>query len=332
MTILLTADLHFTDAPADSYKHQFPAMLCSLLKKHRVDALYVLGDLTEHKAGHTAALVNQIASYFYAWAQICPVLTLRGNHDGLDPANSFFAFLGLIKNVGWINDPYEQDGHLFLPHTRDYKRDWKNLDLKQRFIFMHNTVEGANSNGHKLEGIPTKIFGRDSLVLSGDVHTPQTVDMVTYVGAPYTVYFGDTFKPRVVLLDGTKVTSIPIPGPQKRMFDITWPCTDLKAEIKRCMHKQQSAAGDIVKIRVEIAQKDIAEWHSVKERTNEAACKLGLQVYNVIPFSSFERGSAKPINTTKQRVPDDKIVTEFGKSRKIDKHTLKTGLNLLSKA
>jgi len=50
---------------------------------------------------------------------------------------------------------------LFLPHTRDYKKDWAELpDLEEiTWVFAHNTFEGASSeHGKKLSGIPTDMF------------------------------------------------------------------------------------------------------------------------------------------------------------------------------
>src|SRR5205814_1607714 len=90
---------------------------------------------------------------------------------------------------------------LFLPHTNNYKRDWKGLDFsKYQWIFAHNTFQGANIGPRRLEGIPTSIFPRNAKVISGDIHVPQHFGPIEYVGAPYRIDFGDDYEPRVLFL------------------------------------------------------------------------------------------------------------------------------------
>ena len=98
-------------------------------------------------------------------------------------------------------------------------------------------------------------FSKGAKVYSGDIHTPQKAGPVTYVGAPYLVDFGDDYAPRVIVLDGNKEISVPVPGPQKRL--IIWGDNQLDAK-----------PGDILKIRVHFTPKDSGSWWNVRDDIN----------------------------------------------------------------
>jgi DNA repair exonuclease SbcCD nuclease subunit len=341
MLTLITADLHLSDATRDNYRHQWIGeALPALIRQHKVGCLLCLGDLCESKDYHSAWLVNRVVDHFYKLASLCPVVVLRGNHDYLTSAdNPFYQFLKRIKGIHWINTPFESTGKLsdkcfphslgdvlFLPHTTNYQRDWKLLNFKKYdWIFAHQTFTGAdNGHGFRLDGIPLDVFPKDAHVISGDVHKPQTLGCVTYVGAPTTIDFGDDYKPRVLLLDGKKVTSIPCSGPQKRLIELS--AGNLAFPISG---PATVAKGDILKVRVSISSKQMEHWPEIKDRVHKWGDKHGYIIHQVIPVQTGSNVSKKAV-VSKART-DEQIFLDYVKSRKIDERTAKTGRILMQK-
>jgi hypothetical protein len=335
MKALVIADLHLSEKPRDSYRFQVMADIANLLEKHNVGYLIVLGDLTENKDFHPATLVNAVVDIVHGFSQFCEVLVLRGNHDYTRADFPFFRFLRRLKRVRWINSVSRIDlgkaDCLFLPHTRDYKKDWVQLPHLEeiQFVFAHNTFEGSiTEHGKKLSGIPTDVFD-DVPVISGDIHTPQTLGPVTYVGSPYVVDFGDDFEPRALLIDWLDhrdfvIKDIPLPGPQKRLLDIT------TADIGK-LKKQDFNEGDIVKVRLTLGLTEQENWFSYRDKIKHELSNLGADVYLVQPVTSARSKSLAKI-ARKDVKSDEFIVQEYSKTAKVPAPTLKVGLGFLKEA
>lgn len=331
--ILITADLHLNDLPRDAYRHDWMrTILPSLLRKHKAELLLILGDLTDDKDSHSAWLTNSIVDHLNNLTEICPIIVLQGNHDYVVAENPFFEFLGQIEGITWIGsicDPYQISGPLghalFLPHTANYKRDWAEFNFqKQDLIFAHQTFQGASIGPRKLDGIPTDIFPAHSLVISGDIHVPQTFAQITYVGAPYLCDFGDDYKPRVLLLDQNtlKLQSIPSPGPQKRLIEIG-SIADLNRQ--RMLNK-----GDILKVRVALAAKDHARWPAIQDEVKAWGADNGYVIYLVQPQvvnTAGGKAKARKVDTRS----DEQLLELYAQSRAVNETTLKTGKTLMGK-
>src|SRR5882724_7118261 len=100
MKWLLTSDLHLSDKPRDAYRFGLFPWLAKQQKAHNVDAIFILGDLTENKDRHSAKLVNQTIESLLTLRP--PVYILRGNHDGIDPGSPFFKFVNSIEGIKLI--------------------------------------------------------------------------------------------------------------------------------------------------------------------------------------------------------------------------------------
>jgi hypothetical protein len=114
---------------------------------------------------------------------------------------------------------------LLLPYTANPKETWHGIRLSSyAALFMHATVTGAVvENGVVMENSKFPILPRSCKVYSGDVHVPQTVANITYVGAPYPIKFGDKYPCRMLLLDehyNIKL-QIPLQSLRKIMLDIS---------------------------------------------------------------------------------------------------------------
>ena len=329
MKTLITADLHLNDNPRDAYRHKFMRWFLDLAKKHKVDRIIVAGDLCDEKDRHPAVLVNQVVDYFYQLAEVCPVTVLKGNHDYLDPEHAFYGFLRRIENVSWINNPTVEDvgnkSHdLFLLHTTNYKHDWKGLNFKTpSYIFCHQTFNGAAVGfGRHLDGIPLDIFPKNVRVISGDIHVPQQLGPVTYVGAPYTVDFGDQYQPRVLLIDGDKIKSIPVDGPQKRLVEAE--AGKHIPEINTDLNK-----GDIIKFRIGV--KNVDQWPEIKAEIKAWCEKHGFIPHAIQPVLRRDETGIKSTKAKASNKSDEQILREYALRRDLDKNLLSTGLFLLDK-
>src|SRR5713226_9416852 len=116
MTYLISADLHLSDRPRDEYRWGLFGWLAKMQAKHDVTATMFLGDITQDKDKHSATLVNRLVDELIGLKP--PIYILRGNHDGIDPANPYFRFLSTIEGVQFIVEPTVIDGVAFIPHCR----------------------------------------------------------------------------------------------------------------------------------------------------------------------------------------------------------------------
>lgn len=335
MTVLIAADLHLNDLARDNYRHNFMAKaLPELVKKYKAEALVLLGDFTDDKDCHPSTLVNRTVDHICALAEETVVISLKGNHDYTDADNPFFRFLGRMPNIYWLNVPYDHQAFLetlfgdvlFLPHTPNWKRDWDCINLDRDLIFAHQTFEGANVGGRKMEGAPTNIFPDNSIVISGDIHVPQTFDQVTYCGSPYLVDFGDNFKPRILALDPVSLNlkSIPCPGPQKRLVEI-----NSLAELKQ---QSMLSAGDILKVRVKISANEHAQWPAMKAEVKKWGDENGYNIYLIQPQVNKHTSIAAAKRRRANARSDEELMQAYSKTKMVDEQTLEVGLNLMEKA
>lgn len=323
MRVLVTADLHFSDKPRDSYRFEFVTRLLELIQEHNVNNLIILGDLTEEKDRHRAWLVNEIVASLNELSEACPIILLRGNHDALDPTTPFFQFSNYINSgrVTWINDPkiFEIEGLgrcCFLPHTNNYERDWEPLKKTFKncsYIFAHATFKGVKVGmTPSLDGIPIDVFPKGSRVIAGDIHAPVKIGCVEYVGAPYTIDFGDDYEPRVLLLDGDESVSIPCLGRQKHLLVVD--------DIDDLPDALVGHEGDVVRVRVRLTGKEFHDsWTDARDQIEKLCRDHGCDLNSIQPVitdtgsvSSVERsarGACSDVELmqaycTRMQVPD----------------------------
>lgn len=326
MTALAIADLHLTEKRRDAYRFEVMAYIAELIEKHKVSTLIILGDLTEAKDFHPATLVNDIVDVIYSFSCLAEVIILTGNHDYTQTDCPFFHFLRRFKKIRWVNKPEQGTLDigkcLFLPHTRKWEEEWNNLYTTEglSWIFAHNTFEGAETeHGKKLSGIPTDIFPEDVAVIAGDIHTPQQLGPVTYVGSPYCVDFGDDFEPRALLLSDIGFKSVPLPGPQKRLIELKKGYSLSKIKAKK---------GDIVKVRYTLKPEEQPDWFAIKSAIKEQLTDKGIEVHLVAPDTSLVK--AKQVSIRKAPLKsDERIVEEFGKQRNLLKPMLAVGMEIV---
>ena len=267
MPVLVTSDWHLSELPKDQYRFGAIEFFAQLIEERGIDQHIILGDLTHNKNYHPDTLVNDVVEVLHALSSLCPIDILQGNHDYVEAATPFFHFVRLLKDVSWIRLPTIK--HIpgigkccFLPHTRDYRKAW--IGVKSQWhdvdmIFAHNAFEGAvGDNGYKLEGIPLDIFPAGVQIISGDVHSPQSIgDNFMYAGAPYTQKYGDDYVPRVLIIADGTIESVEVPGPQKRLYDIF--------NLKQLQDLPFPYYADMVKVRYHLSAKERGRWPEIKE-------------------------------------------------------------------
>lgn len=322
--ILITSDLHWNDNPRDVYRHQYVDTIVREIKKNKVSQILILGDLTDEKNMHDAWLVNAVFQHIHRLAQLCTVFILRGNHDYTSPSYPFFKSLGLLSGVRWINEPTASEITLFLPHTNDYKKDWEKLEIKTyKLVFTHNTFEGALAeHGKELGGIPRTVFSKKQTVISGDVHVPQKLGVITYVGSPYPINHGDSPDKHMILLDDdNRISYIPYDGPQRVMLDI--PSLDTPMEI-RGLKK-----GDMVKVRVRISGGELGRFQKFKEDITVQLTEIGCIVSLVQPI--VVHGDPVRLGKKVHKKTDEEILEAYSFATGVRESIKRTGVRLMRK-
>jgi hypothetical protein len=285
MNILKVADLHLTNGKADKYKWDFFKWLEKQAVKNKVSRIDFLGDLTEKKDLHNAELVNKIVDALVSLSKICDIVILKGNHDYIDVGCPFFRFLKYIPNITYVNEPTEIEDELFLPHTRNPLDEWGTVaenDLEDysfndySVINIHQCIKGSKvPNGFSLEqGLSSDFFTDfEGIVFAGDIHLPQEIKNVVYIGSPYPNYFGDDFQGRVLLID-----------PLGAEEDLEYPCLkkwSLKIKDPIDLEEVDFSEGDQVKITIELHPTYFPDWPSLKKEIKDYCDKEGVQLFGL---------------------------------------------------
>jgi len=285
--MIVTTDLHLTDRERDEYRWDFLRWLTAKTSKSSEDT-WILGDLTDAKDGHSSVLVNRIVRALVGLAACGgQVYVLKGNHDYTDEAEPFFGFVDKIPGVHFVTEPQwiETDVGLVLalPHTRQPVPVWDPI-LEEResdpdLILCHQTFNGANAGGgFKLQaGISSTYFKEWKLecpVLSGDIHVPQTLGGIEYVGTPYPVAFGDDHDCRVLGLwnegDGVEWASEPVETIQK-----------LKLVIDDLDDLEGIGPGDQVKVKLRLPRREFADWEQRRDEVVELVAHMGGHLHSI---------------------------------------------------
>jgi len=235
-------------------------------REEKVKTLMILGDLTDAKDNHSAELVNRIVFNITRLLRDLPGLEIKilvGNHDWLKQGQEYFRFLNNIKGVQYITKPTEDPdtkgpSAFYLPYSKSPAKDWAGLDFSHyEFLFMHQTIKGSvSSNGQEMEGEDLPDLSAAGKIYSGDIHVPQIINGIEYVGSPYHVHFGDAFKPRCVLLERG--------GRPVDLHFETISRVTVQVKSMRELKKLSLKAGDQVKLRIELTEAEKHDWSRMR--------------------------------------------------------------------
>lgn len=333
MSTLVVSDTHFTDNPRDSYRWDLFAWLKERVKELNINEVIHCGDACDSKDRHPASLVNRFCNELVELSNICKVYLLIGNHDYIDPVTPFFLFTQHL-NVEYIKDPTDYvlsiGKCLFLPSTKDWKIEWKNLEFNHYdYIFTHQTFDGCKiENGTTLTGgVPPFIF-KDfkGKVYSGDIHVPQKLGRnIEYIGAPYRVHFGDIFTPRVLFIDDNGSTK-----------DLRFNCIN-KHSISICnmvdlqIVSKQIESKDQIKVKVLLKRSELPSWKQLKDDIKSYCSErewdlCGIELVITNDSKKIDIDQIEKENT--YFTPKD-ILVNFCKKNRIDKQSEEIGLSII---
>jgi hypothetical protein len=279
---VITTDWHLTANPRDEYRWGLVDWLITQQPKWEAETLCILGDLTDAKDHHGAELVNRIVlavtrlSTFYR-----RIIILMGNHDYLRAGHAFFSFLSTIPGVTFVTKPLDTCAEgaacLFLPHTKTPAADWAGFDFSYfEFVFMHQTFKGAKaSNGQEMDGEPMPDLSQAGRVLSGDIHVPQKIGPLEYVGSPYHVHFGDRFRPRCLVLGF---------GGRGKVDEIRYSTISrvtLDVDSLAALRGQRLHEGDQVKVRFKLSAADLFAWRAIRAQAQSWLQDKGVDVHGI---------------------------------------------------
>lgn len=283
--ILFTGDIHVAEGLRNTYRWAAFDDLAKEAIAYGADLIVVAGDLTDKKDGHSASLVNQTVAEFRKMP--VPVIILMGNHDYIDPTEPFFGFL----QEDWCRFVIEPeildvDGTklLLLPHTRTPDRDWQVWrDVEVDIVVAHQTFHGASTGIQTLKGISSNWFSENmeqmpAVVLSGDVHPPQVVGDVTYIGAPHPVNFGEDHKYRFLLVDSNEET-IGVRSLWRDTVQLATRRVEVDGAIPSAFEGLR--AGDLVKIVVELESADMGFWDDIRAQIQQYGVENDIYVHGV---------------------------------------------------
>lgn len=334
---LLTSDLHFVAEPACEYRWGLWPWLRETAKEERCKTICILGDLVDRKDNHPAVLVNRIADEVRKTRDEtgCNIVILAGNHDWLKEGEEFFKFLRHMDGVHYVTEPWEHTDtkgalSMFLPFAKDPATAWKGLySLEQYdFVFMHQTIKGSiASNGQRMDGeaLPD-IFDGVGRIYSGDIHVPQKIGGIEYVGSPYHVHFGDNFTPRVVLLQSlNNALDLHVPGMPRRVVVKASNMKDLYAQLGKLRARDQ------VKVRLELTPEERHEWKSLRRQATDMvrADSLELDAIELIAIG----GDGMRITHGRSRrlagMSPEQALTRYVEDNELGGDALEEGLRLL---
>lgn len=278
---IIISDPHFTASPNDEYRWGLWPWLTHEIREEGAKTLLILGDLTDAKDYHPAELVNRLTAAIVG-VPVEQVIILAGNHDWLKQGGVFFKFLQCIQGsrIRVITEPTEILGPaedpacMFLPYTKNPARDWKDWDFSHfDFLFMHQTAPGSvASNGQKMEGdeMPELNAGK---VYSGDIHVPQVIGKIEYVGSPYHVHFGDNFKPRCLVIDKKrKAYDLHFPTIARRAVSV-WSVEELR--------RLKLEKDDQIKVTINLEASEVHQWHQIRREAVEWVRDQGAHLHGM---------------------------------------------------
>lgn len=330
LPVIIVSDPHFTANPADEYRWGLWPWLAGEITAEKARTLLILGDLTDAKDYHSAELVNRLTSAIAA-VPIEEVVVLAGNHDWLKQGGVFFKFLQHLQKprVRVITEPAEDlgaDGDptcMFLPFTKSPARDWKDRDFSHYdYLFMHQTAPGSiASNGQKMDGdeLPPLNAGK---VYSGDIHVPQTIGQIEYVGSPYHVHFGDSFKPRCLVIDRKrKAYDLHFETITRRALSISSLAELGKLGIEK---------GDQIKITVHLSEAEAHQWTTIRWGVIKDVKELGAHLHGIkLVIQKTNERLGEP-RQRKAPNPADAVV-RFVTSQELGADVLDSGLEIIEK-
>ena len=324
--ILLLSDSHLDENSNNEYRWDVFSHIHKILDNYEIRSAWSLGDSWDRKERFSASFVNRLIQKLKDIGSRVPFGILRGNHDTPLDGPAFFEFVnGMIPGVTYVTEPMALGPLLLLPYAPDPITAWQELRFSDfKAAFLHVTVTGAiTENGREMTtGQKLPLFPRSIKLYSGDVHVPQQVKNLVYVGAPHVIKFGDMYPCRMLLLDEDTfeiVEEIPIEAMRKRVVAIS----SLDE-----LGKLQVRAGDQVRVQFSLQSGDIERWGEIERGLGEWAEAAGVTVSG----TEFVVSESRSLGDVEVDVAPDTILRQFAAEEGVSDLLLEVGLGLLKES
>ena len=290
MKILFTADIHlqnWNDKKHDSSGNPLKLIeiintlkqMASYYREHNLDLFVIGGDL-----GHLRGIIHARSFLLFKdFIEENPDIQFRiihGNHDITSRSDnddtSVISLFDSHVNVKTYINPEVDDIITYLPWSNDITKKLHEV-LPNKILISHVALsEASTSSGLSIRtGVSLKDFSKFDLVLLGDYHKPQMLEInntkVYYSGSPIQLTRGEAGEEKRFLVidsDTLEVKSIPTEGYRKYI------CLDYTKETDVNSFKdnleQLSVTDDYLVVKTDI--KDIPK--EIKDIINENTIKL----------------------------------------------------------
>jgi DNA repair exonuclease SbcCD nuclease subunit len=336
MKVLLVGDPHLTDNPLDAYRWDVFPQVSAICKQRGIKHVVLMGDAWDRRDRHSAKLLNQSIGALQWLRDDAKVVIyiLSGNHDApLYGGVSYWEFLNQLPDVHYITRPEHVrlgDHHIWLlPFDSNPAEAWKDLALSHaRVLLMHQTVAGALVERDYMiakDSNPMPVLPEDVPVFSGDVHRPQIVGNITYVGVPYQTRFGEDWDCRVIAVDLDKNTgtNIPLENIRRLTFNVT--------TVDGVFEQLQNAKkNDQLRIRFYINQETFPRWAQIEKDIRDLVKVHEVQLLSLEPIFQqvFQRGSDSVIDKVEALRPEE-VMAVFADEEKLSPELLEAGMEIV---
>ena len=330
---MFVGDLHLTDRSQDEYRFRIFDWIRRQQEKNPVAATFLAGDITDSKDRHSATLVNKIVAGLLKLKP--PIYIDMGNHDYRDNKNPFFKFLSHIEGITFVTEPTVIKAIqpiAIIPHYREQNEFTAAVNVcgssSPISYLVHQTFDGAIAeSGVRLSGLsasPIELLKPPLGVYAGDVHRPQTQGLVTYIGCPYQVRFGDDFEPRCIHVSKSGVESYPwFDAPRKWALTVRGP--------ENLLSNKHLMEGDQIKLTIEMAREEAVEWKKVRQQVLDACKELKLDVYGVkLEVKTNAKRDRSNITVDRSSSTVSSILQDFCKHERVSKKIRETGEGIVN--
>lgn len=334
MPSLITADWHLDDQPQNAYRWAvFDRVMFWIESQHPLKNVnvYMLGDLGDRKDRHSASMVTRMTDEFMRLIDTgANIFVQMGNHDMPLKGAAYWGLLNKLRagvdvasGISFFTEPTRIKDLLILPYSDNPAEDWKEIDFTTvKAAFIHQTVTGATSRGITLSNLKMPAIPDHVIVYSGDIHTPQQIGNVTYVGAPHPVSFGDTHETRMLELDdGWNLAKvIKVKATQRLMLRIR-DSSQLDTVITR--------PGDQAKVICTVPVSEIDLWPAMQDAIVAWATARDVTLFSVEP--EIEAGPLATAGAGPEMRENDPayVLRAFADAEHIDDPMFDYGLQLL---
>lgn len=274
---LVIGDLHLTDRAEDNYRWDTVRQAAALVKKRKINQVFLLGDLADRKDRHSGAFTNRVVDVLLSLTNLggAQVFIMMGNHDKPVSGEPFWSWMSLVPNLTFITSRVYRNRAALYGNCSDPSL-WEEPNTQIDAIFMHQTIGSpVAENGVVLDdGQALPAWAAGLPVYAGDVHVPQKCGNITYIGAPHPIKFGDSYDTNFYVFgnDWGAYEKVPVDTIRKHSLVIR-SYEDLAAA--------EVSGGDQVKITIDVSAADPLIWTAINVRAAEWAQQRGVLLSSV---------------------------------------------------